>query len=193
MPTQGHNICVICPTSSLTHPLACFLCYICLAFADFFFRPWHGHCCECRVGSLTAALSLFTSFCAVAREGSGAICLIGSFCLRCCDRASVISSHIVQDVRSIHTFHGEDGKSKMEIWPRAGTSGNETSLCPYQQQQWDVQYILKPDPATLSHDPVEILWSLGFYCCSSPFSERSLCFTNHDDFNIFCLNDYTAE
>lgn len=27
-----------------------------------------------------------------------------------------------------HTFRDEDGKSKMEIWPRAGASGNESSL-----------------------------------------------------------------
>lgn len=39
--------------------------------------------------------------CMLQRDRSqGAICLIGPFCLLCCDRASVIWSHIVQDTRS---------------------------------------------------------------------------------------------
>lgn len=50
--------------------------------------------------------------------GSGAICLIGPFWLGCCDRASVISPHTGQGVRSLCTFHNGGGKSPVEIWPQ---------------------------------------------------------------------------
>lgn len=64
-----------------------------------------------------------------------------------------------------HTFHVEPGKSKMEIWPSASTSGNETSL--------KDSLIPKAVRCTLyphngphhSHRPVEILYSCLDLCC----------------------------
>lgn len=90
---------VICPTS---YPPTCVFSLLYLfGFCSLFLWPWHGRCCECWVGSFIGPFFLFTSFHAIEREGSGAICLIGSFSLQCCDRASVISSHIAQDGRSL--------------------------------------------------------------------------------------------
>lgn len=117
--TQGHisyyylsNIIIYPPTCVFSLLYSFGLCRL-------FLWPRCGQCCEYRVGSFTEACFMFTSFHAFAREGSGAICLIGLFCLQCCDRASVISSHIVHGIRFLHTFHSEDGKSKMGIWCRA--------------------------------------------------------------------------
>ncbi len=77
----------------------------------------------------------------------------------------------------------------MEIWPCAGAPGNEAPLKDLFSSNEMYSKTFKSDPATLSpHSPVEILWSPDFHCYSSSFSERSLCFTNHDDFNILCVN-----
>lgn len=90
---------------------SCFIFLSCSAWAQ-----CCSQCCERRVGSIAEGF-MFISLPAVARDGSGAICLIGPFSLQCCDRASVISHHTAQGVRSLRTFHNGDGKSKMEIWP----------------------------------------------------------------------------
>lgn len=120
---QGHTI--YCYLSSIiTYPPTCVFSLLHL----FGFGPGVASIASTGWGSSQRLSLLFTSFHSGAREGSGAICLIGSFCLRCCDRASVISSRTAQDVRSLTLFRNEDGKSRMEIWPSAGASGNETPL-----------------------------------------------------------------
>lgn len=91
--TRSHHLL----SNIIIYPPTCVFSLLYLfGFCGLLLRPWRDQCCEYRVGSFTGAFFMFTSFHAVAREGSGAICLIGSFCLQCCDRASVISSHIVQ-------------------------------------------------------------------------------------------------
>lgn len=82
IPTQGQTI--YCYLSNIIiYPPTCgfSLLYLFGFYSLFLCR---GQRCEYWVGSL---FFLFTSFHAVARERSGAICLIGSFCLQCCDRA----------------------------------------------------------------------------------------------------------
>lgn len=100
-----------------SHLLLRFLSCSCFIFLSCSARARCSQCCEHRVGSIAEGF-MFISLPAVARDGSGAICLIGPFSLQCCDRASVISHHTAQGVRSLCTFHNGDGKSKMEIWPR---------------------------------------------------------------------------
>lgn len=145
---------VICPTSVFTRPLVCFLLLYLFSFCRPFLWPW---CCEYWVGSFTGAFFLFTSSCAAAREGSGAICLIGSFSSPMLWQSKCyLQSHCAGRTLS-PTFHDEDGKSKMEIWPCAGAPGNEASLKDASSSNEMYSNILKCDPATLSHGPVEIL------------------------------------
>lgn len=120
-----------------------------------FFFP--ARCCECEAWSITRD-SVFIS--PPPGAGSGAICLIGPFWLRCCDRASVISPHTVQGVRTLRTFHNGDGKSKMEIWPAAGISGSEFASSTRSRRSSSgsdegIECLLQTFSAALSHGPVE--------------------------------------
>lgn len=64
-----------------------------------------------------------------------------------------------------HTFHVEPGKSKMEIWPSARTSGNETSMKDSLIPK-AVRCILYPHNwPHHSHGPVEILYCRLDLCC----------------------------
>lgn len=129
-------------------------------FCVLFLWPRCGQCCEYRVGLFIDTFLLFTSLHAEARER-------GKVCVPCCDRPSVISSHIVQDTCSLtlSMWAHEAGKSKMEIWPSARTSGNETSSTD--------SLISKAARCTLSphnwphhsHGPVEMLYCYLDLCC----------------------------
>lgn len=178
-PTLRSPFIVFRPTSLFTRPLVCLLCCICSAFTVF--SSGRG------VSAGAVAFFMFASFHTVARgKRSEVVCLIGSFWVRCCDRASVISSRSEQDVRSPHTFHSGGWK----------IDNGKLAWC-WCFRKWDLFW--KMCPVTAAARCSESLWpchsvsrssgnfieSLGFYYCSSPFSERSLCFNMRDDFNIF--------
>lgn len=142
----------VCQTTSVSRPLHCFLSCFCLIIIFF-----PGRCCECEAWSITRD-SVFIS--PPPGVGSGAICLIGPFWLQCCDRASVISPHTAQGVRSLRTFHNGDGKSKMEIWPVAGISGSEFASSTRSRRSGsgrdgEIKCLLQTLSAALSHGPEE--------------------------------------
>lgn len=165
---------IICPTSLFIYPPThVFSLLYLLDFYILFLWPRHGQCCEYWVRLFTETVLLFTLFHAVARGREREVTtihLIGSFCLLCCDRASVISSHIVQDMCSftLSMLRLENPKRKFGPVLVRQEIRHLLKIRPY-QQQLDALHILRSDPTTITVQG-------KFY--------RSLCFTNHNDFNL---------
>lgn len=127
---------------------------------------WHSQCCECWVGMFMKDFPfVYIRLCCSKRGVRGHLFnwLILSHMLW--QSKCYLQPHCTGRMLS-HTFHVEDGKSKMEIWLSAATSGNETNFerCVYPQQQWDVPYVFKTHPGFSRFSGI----FLGFYCYCSP-------------------------